>query len=667
MNPFTRRGLITFFILFVLAFVTAAARAEVTRVEITSRQDVLNGKAFGAVGAYEKLSGKVYFAVDPNNPHNKIIADLDKAPRNAQGKVEFSADLFILRPKDAARGNGVALFDVVNRGRKGVLGVFNRATGSLDPTAENEFGDGLLMREGYTIVAVGWEFDVRKEKEKDLIGLTVPIATDKGKPITGWISPWFLPNKASASYEYTAEYNTTAYPPLDPKNPDYRLTVREGWVAMQHLIPRGDWQFGKMENGQVVFNPDWLTVKGGFKAGMTYQLTYESKDPPVAGLGFAAIRDMASAIKNNSDAIVHVRYVYTYGASQVGRYQRQLVYDGFTTDEQGRPAIDALMIHTGGTSFGSFNERFALPNELGSFTQTVFPIRYEVTTDPVTGKKDGLSARIPAGQDPKIFFVDTGSEYWDRGRVAALRHISMDGLEDLPDPPNVRIFTLAGTKHGPGSWPPAENNLQPLKVNPNDYRWAQRALLEGLDKWTRQGVAPPPSRHPQLSDGTLVAQTDIKYPNLPAVQWPYHVPGGFRADLSGAFSVLPFIVPQVDSDGNDVGGIRLPEQAEPLGTYTDWAFRSEQSGAPNTLVAMAGSYIPFAKTRADRDKSHDPRMSVEERYGTRSEYIHRVEEAANRLVQERFLLQEDVKPIVEAAGQHWDWTMGPTSISQNRR
>jgi Alpha/beta hydrolase domain len=666
MNAFTQRGLVIFFILFVLAFATVAARAEVTRVEITSRQDVLNGKAFGSVGAYEKLSGKVYFAVDPNNPRNKIIADLGKAPRNAQGKVEFSADLFILRPKDAARGNGVALFDVVNRGRKGVLGVFNRATGSLDPTAENDFGDGLLMREGYTIVAVGWEFEVRKDREKNLIGLSVPIATDNGKPITGWTSPWFIPDKASASYEYTAEYNTNAYPPLDPKNPDYRLTVREGWVAMQHLIPRGDWQFGKMENGQVIFNPDWLTVKGGFKAGMTYQLTYESKDPPVAGLGFAAIRDMASAIKNNSDAIVHVRYVYTYGASQVGRYQRQLVYDGFTTDEQGRQAIDALMIHTGGTSFGSFNERFALPNELGSFTQTVFPIRYEVTTDPVTGKRDGLSARIPAGQDPKIFLVDTGSEYWDRGRVAALRHISMDGLEDLPDPPNVRIFTLAGTKHGPGSWPPADNNLQPLKVNPNDYRWAQRALLEGLDKWARQGVAPPSSRHPQLSDGTLVAQTDIKYPNLPAVRWPYHVPGGFRADLPGALSVLPFIVPQVDSDGNDIGGIRLPEQAVPLGTYTDWAFRSEQAGAPNTLVAMAGSYIPFAKTRVDRDKSHDPRLSVEERYGTRSEYMQRVEAAADRLVQERFLLQEDVKPIVEAAGQHWDWSMAPTSISQNR-
>jgi len=648
------------------ALAPSLLRAEMTRVEITSHQDVLNGKAFGSVGAYEKLVGKAYFAVDPKNPHDTIITDVDKAPRNAQGKVEFSADLFILRPKDPSHGNGVVLLDVVNRGRIGVLTAFNRAKGASDPTADADFGDGLLMREGYTIVAVGWEFEVPKARDKNLIGLQAPIATDNGKAITGWISPWFIPDKSSESYEYTTEYNTDVYPPLDPKNPAYRLTVREGWVATQHLIPREDWQFGRMENGQVSSNPNWLTVKGGIKAGQTYQLTYESKNPPVAGLGFAALRDTASAIKNNADAIVHAKLIYTYGASQVGRYQRQLVYEGFTADEQGRRAIDALFIHTGGTSFGSFNRRFSLPNELGSFTETVFPIRYEITTDPVTGKRDGLGARIPAGLEPKIFFVDSGSEYWDRGRVAALRHLSMDGLEDLPDPPNVRIFTLAGTKHGPGSWPPADSAMQPLKVNPNDYRWAQRALLVALDRWTRQGVEPPPSRHPLLSDGSLVAQRDIKYPNLQAVQWPVHVPGGYRADVPGVFSVLPFIVPQVDSDGNDLGGIRLPEQAVPLGTYTDWAFRSEQTGASDTLIAMAGSFIPFAKTRSDRDKSHDPRLSVEERYGTRTEYVRRVEEAAKKLVQERYLLQEDVAPIVAAAGQHWDWTMGSTTVSQSR-
>jgi hypothetical protein len=644
-----------------LALAPAMIHAEVVRVEISSRQDVLGGKAFGETGVYEKLVGKVYFAVAPENPHNRIIADIDKAPRNSQGKVEFSSDLFILKPKDAARGNGVLFFDVVNRGNKQLLSTFNHAKGSADPATEEEFGNGLLMRQGFTLVAVGWQFDVPKGKNR--IGFDAPVATDNGRPITGWVNPWFIPDKRSDSFEFASGYFSPAYPPVDPNNPAYRLTEREGFVAAPRLIPRQDWQFGRLVNGHVENNPNWVTLKGGFKAGQTYEVTYESQNPPVAGLGFAALRDLASALKYNSDAIVHGRYVYTYGASQTGRYQRHMIYEGFTTDEQGRQAINALFIQTGATGLGSFNERFAQPNELGSFTQTKFPIRYETTTDPTTGKRDGLGARVPAGQEPKIFLVDTGSEYWDRGRVSALRHLSLDGTEDLTDPPNVRVFMLAGTQHGSGTWPPRDNGGQLKSSNPNDYRWAQAGLLVALDRWVRQGVAPPPSRHPQLSDATLVAQSKIKYPNVRGVQWPFHVPGGYRADLPGPFSALPFIVPQVDSDGNDIGGIRLPEQAVPLGTYCDWAFRSEAIGAPDTLIAMAGSYIPFPRTRAEREKSGDPRLSIEERYTSRADYLHRVEEAANRLVAERYLLSEHVKPIVEDAGQHWDSIMKPTAIS----
>ena len=650
--------------LLALVVSTVALRAEVARIEISSRQDVLGGKAFGAVGAYEKLTGKVYFAVAPDNPHNRIIADIEKAARNAQGKVEFSADLFILKPKDPARANGVLFFDVVNRGNKALLATFNHAAGSPDPTTEAQFGNGLLMREGYTLVAVGWQFDVPKQKNR--IGFDAPIATDGGRPITGWVSPWFIPNKRAASYEYASGYFSPAYPPLDPGNPAYRLSEREGLASAPRLVPREDWQFGRVENGTVVFDPNWVTLKGGFRAGMTYQVTYESKDPPLAGLGFAAIRDLASALKYNPDALVHGRYAYTYGASQTGRFQRHMIYDGFTTDEQGRPAIDALFIQTGGTSNGSFNERFAQPNELGSFSQTRFPIRYEVTTDPITGSRDGLGARVPEGQEPKVFLVDTGSEYWDRGRVAALRHLSMDGTQDLPDPPNVRVYFLAGTQHGSGSWPPGDNGGQ-LRANPNDYRWAQAGLLVALDGWVRKGVAPPPGRHPLLSDGTLIAQTKIKYPSVPGVQWPVHVPGGYRADVAGFLSVLPFLVPQVDADGNDISGIRLPEQAVPLGTYCDWAFRSESIGAPDTLIAMAGSFIPFAKTRAEREKSGDPRLSIAERYSSRADYLRRVEEAADGLVKERYLLQEHVKPIVEAAGQHWDWMMTPQGGAASSR
>ena len=647
-----------------VAVAPAVISAEVARIEIAIREDVLGGKPFGAVGAYEKLAGRVYFAVAPETAQNRIIADIEKAPRNAQGKVEFSADLFILKPKEPARANGVLLFDVVNRGNKALLATFNHGVGSADPTTEAQFGDGLLMREGYTLVAVGWQFDVPKQKNR--IGFDAPIATEGGRPITGWVNPWFIPNKRSESYEFASGYFSPAYPPLDPDNPAYRLTEREGLASAPRLIPREDWQFGRVENGKLRFDPNWVTLKGGFGAGLTYQVTYESKDPPLAGLGFAAIRDLASALKYNSDALVHGRYAYTYGASQTGRFQRQVIYEGFTTDEHGRQAIDALFIQTGGTSLGSFNERFAQPNELGSFTQTKFPIRYEVTTDPLTGRRDGLGARVPAGQEPKVFLVDTGSEYWDRGRVAALRHLSMDGTKDLADPPNVRVYFLAGTQHGSGSWPPGDNGGQ-LRANPNDYRWAQAALLVALDGWVRKGVAPPPSRHPLLSDGTLIAQSKIQYPSVRSVKWPLHVPGGFRADVPGFLSVLPFLVPQVDKDGNDIGGIRLPEQAVPLGTYADWAFRSESIGAPDTLIAMAGSFIPFARTRAEREKSGDPRLSIAERYSGRADYLRRVEEAAKGLAQDRYLLREHVRPIVDAAGEHWDWMMSPKTSGANSR
>jgi hypothetical protein len=649
------------------ALAPAAVRAEVSRIEISGKQDVLGGKSFGTAGAYEKLTGKVYFAVDPNNAHNKIIADLDKAPRNAHGQVEFSADLFILQPKDTSRGNGAVLFDIPNRGGKSALSTFNRAKGSTDPTTEDEFGDGSLMRAGYTVVSIGWEFDI--PKKQGLVLLDAPVTTNDGKVITGWIDPepWFIPDKKVDSYNYASEYFTPAYPPLDPKNPTYRLTERSALVSFPRLISREDWQFGRVENGQVQPDPNWVTMKGGFKPGMVYQLAYESSNPPVAGVGFAAVRDLASAVKYNSDAIVHGKYVYTFGASQVGRWQRQMIYEGFTIDEQGRKAVDALFIQTGGTGLGSFNERWAQPDELGSYTQTKFPIRYETTTDPVTGKRDGLGARIPSGLEPTILEVDTESEYYDRGRVTSLRHISMDGSQDLPDPPNVRIFLLTGARHSSGSWPPAESGSQQLRVDPLDYRWAQRALLAALDNWVRVGVAPPPSLHPMLADHTAIPQNEIKFPNVPGVQWPYHVPGGMRNDLiAGPTSVLPFLLPRVDQDGNVISGLRLPEQSVPLGTYGGWAFRSESAGQSDTLVSMAGSYIPFAKTKAEREKTGDPRLSIEERYASRADYLKLVEDAANKLATQRYLLAEDVQPIVKAAGQHWDWTMSAAISNASR-
>lgn len=642
---------------FCVVLAATAAAAEVTRVEITSRADVLGGRAFGDAGPYETLSGTIHFAVDPANPHNRVVVDLDKAPRNAQGKVEFSSDIFIIRPKDTAKGNGVLLFDVVNRGNKSLLSVFSRGSRATTFTTEAEFGDAYLLKQGYTLVMVGWQFDITPGK--GLVGFSAPIATENGAPIKGWVRVPFIPDTAVASFQYAGGYNTATYLPVDVQDRSYRLTVREGTFAPARLISRDQWQFARADGSTTVPDPASVQLTSGFKPGLTYELAFETERPPVAGLGMAAIRDAASAFKYGSNQVAGGKLAYMYGASQTGRLIRQMIHEGFTIDEAGRKTFDAAFIQTGAVGFGSFNERFAQPNELGPFTQTKFPFLYRTTVDPITGREDGLGRLIPAGMEPKLFLVDSSSEYWDRGRVAAMRHTSMDGTEDIEDAPNVRVYQLAGTKHGAGSFPASDNGGQ-FKENTNDYRWAQRGLLAALDGWTRVGVEPPASTHPSLHDGTLVAHSGLRVPALPGLQPPTFVPGGYRADVPSPYSAMPFLLPKVDADGNEVSGIRLPIVSVPLATLTGWQFRSARIGAPSTLIAMAGAYIEFPKTKADRERTKDPRMSIVERYGTRAEYVKRVREAATRLAEQRFILVPDVQPIVDELGAQWDAVMGTT-------
>ena len=637
-------------ILLIVAPVTA--RAELVRVEITKRVDVLNGKAFGSVGPYEKLHGKAFFVVDPANPRNQVIADIDLAPRNRQGRVEFSADLFILKPKDVSRGNGVVFFDVINRGRFRLLTTFSAAEAADDPTTEAHFGDGSLLIQGFTLVAVGWQFDV----EDELIGLAAPIPTNNGQAIRGWLREWFIPNKPSESFNWTGGNATKGYLPVDLNAPHYRLTSREGFFTARRLIPREDWRFGRVVDGRFVADPDYLTLKTGFKPGLTYELAYESQNPPVAGVGLAAVRDMAAAMKYDPDSLAPAKYAYMYGSSQTGRMLRLIIHQGFTIDERGRKVFDAAFIKTGGGSIGRFNERFALVNSLGVFTETHFPFQYKVTTDPVTGKRDGLGARIPQGLEPKIFTFDTGSEYWDKGRLGALRHTSIDGAEDSPDAPNVRMYYIAGSRHGSGTVPATDGGGQ-FKNNTLDYDWAQRGLMAALDAWVREGKEPPPSRHPKLADGTLVPHHTLTFPPVPGVRWPTQVPGGYRWDVETPVSAMPFLLSQVNADGNEIGGLRLPEQEVPLATMTGWQFRSEQTGAPHTLIVNSGAYIPFPTTPAERQRTGDPRLSIEERYVNRAEYLAKVAQVANRLADERYVLRQDVPAMIEAAGKHWDWRM----------
>jgi Alpha/beta hydrolase domain len=616
---------------------TAATHAEVTRVEIASRVDVLGGKPFGPAGGYEKLVGKVYFSVDPAHTRNKPIVDIDKAPRDAAGHVTFSADLYVLAPKDAARGNGVALFDVVNRGRKNIIQYFNRAPQSQDPNAEADFGDGFLMRQGYTLVWVGWQFDI--PDRGGLMALQAPPTLDQGKPVTGRVSTSFTPNTNNPMYplDDMGRYaDTTHYPPVDPTSPGNTLTVRDGFLAEPKIVPRDQWQFARIKDGQVVPDISALYLKGGFEPGHVYELSYDATGAAVAGLGFAALRDMASAVKHQQAGPIGARYAYAFGPSQDGRFLREFLYEGFNADEQGQRAFDGVIAHIAGSARGKdFNSRFARPNGLAFYVASLFPYLDLDQHDPVTGKTDGVETHLTPDQRPKIFYTNSSGEYWGGGRAAALVHATLDSQEDVKLPDNVRVYLVAGTQHVPGGYLPSQGEGQ-QRPNGNEYSWALRALLVGLDRWVREGVEPPASAYPRLTDHTLVPESNIKFPAIPGVHSPLTIHAGYRADLEGSSSAhpLPLLVTQVDDDGNELSGIRLPNISVPLATYTGWSFRSPSIGQPDELLPLTGSFIPFPVTKQDREKAIDPRPSIEERYTGRDQYRTLVTDAATKLVRQ---------------------------------
>jgi hypothetical protein len=601
---------------------TATARAEVTKVEITSRADVLGGKAFGCAGSYEKLVGKVYYSVDPTHPRNAPIVDVDKAPRDALGRVTFSTDLYVLAPKDAARGNGVALFDVVNRGRKNVIQYFNRAPQSQDPSAEADFGDGFLMRQGYTLVWVGWQFDI--PARGGLMALQAPPTLDHGKPVTGRVSTSFTPNTNNTTYplDDMGRYaDTTHYPPVDPASPANTLTVGDGFLAEPKIVPRDQWQFARIKDGQAVPDISALYLKAGFEPGHVYELSYDATGAAVAGLGFAALRDMASAVKHQQAGPIGARYAYAFGPSQDGRFLREFLYEGFNADEQGQRAFDGVIAHIAGSARGKdFNSRFARPNGLAFYVASLFPYLDLDQHDPVTGKTDGVETHLTPDQRPKIFYTNSSGEYWGGGRAAALVHATLDSQDDVKLPDNVRVYLVAGTQHVPGGYLPSQGEGQ-QRPNGNEYSWALRALLVGLDRWVREGIEPPASAYPRLTDHTLVPESNIKFPAIPGVHSPLNIRPGYRADLEGPPSAhpLPLLVTQVDDDGNELSGIRLPNVSVPLATYTGWSFRSASIGQPDELLPLTGSFIPFPVTKQDREKAIDPRPSIGERYTGRDQ------------------------------------------------
>lgn len=602
-----------------------SAFAELTNVKVTARTVVADGQAFGSTGPYEKLIGRMEFALDPADPRNKAIVDLAYAARAADGKIHFESDFYVLRPVDAARGNGVMLFEIANRGNKLLLPLFNEAPASPDPTTPAHFGNGFLMREGYIIVWVGWEFDVAPA----LLKVDAPLVADAAAPAAGPLQVQFIVNQRQEGAVLT---DAPLYPPADPADAGATLTVRDRFGDPAQLIPRDAWRFATSAGAPR------LEVRDGFEPGRLYEVTYRPTGRRVAGVGLAAIRDAASAFRSRSDLPVAGRAAYVLGVSQSGRFLRDFLRDGFNADERGRRVFDAVWPHVAGAAGGSFNEPFATPISASAFVSTRPPFL------------DPLGKYTPE-QQPKIFYTNTSVEYWGQGRAAALAHTSSGKDAKLPD--NVRMYLLSGTQHVQSAFPPPRAATTQQLANPVPQREVMRALLRGLDGWVRRGSRPPESRYPRVDDKTLVPVAGLRFPPLPGVRDPKTASGPAQI-VSGKVVPFPFLVPQVDADGNEIGGIRVPDVSVPLATTTGWNFRAERVGNTGELLALAGSYIPFAATKAERQQG-DPRRSVEERYAGRDEYLQKIRAAAADLVKQKYLLEEDIELVLERAKAHWDY------------
>ena len=663
-----------FLLLGVLA-ATAPARSEVVRVEIASREPVLGGQSFGAYGPYEVVRGRLYFAFDPASPMNARIVDLHRAPRNSAGQVEAWTTFVALKPTSPDSARGIVLVEVSNRGAKFSPPYFNRAaSASLEPNDPDAFGDALLMRLGLTVIWIGWQFDV--PDRPGVLRLHVPRARHlDGSPIMGLVrSDWTVDSPAASLA--LAHRDHRAYPVANPKDPANILTVRDAREAPRRVISRDRWHFARLKGSRRVPDATHIVLDGGFEAGKIYELVYRSHDPAVVGLGLAAIRDVISYAKHDKTSIFPAQLGLAAGVSQTGRFLRHFLYQGFNTDEQGRPAYDGLMIITAGAGRGSFNHRFAQPSRDGHrysaffYPTDLFPFTSATQFDSLQWRSDGLLAHLAdTAHAPRTFYINTGYEYW--GRAASTIHTTPDGTADVAPLPHERIYHLASAQHFVGAFPEADDRLRnapAYRSNPLEFSGNYRALLVRLVDWVETDTAPPPSAYPTRTDGTLVPPREVAFPDIPGVAFPQTIHVAYRADYGPRWSEgiidvqpprlgpsFPSLVAQVDSLGNERGGVRNVELRAPLATYTPWSLRTGYAGNPNELADFVGTVIPLPRTEAERQASGDPRPAIATLYDSRQAYLNQVRRELHDLIRSGFLLTDDLHHVLQHAGRTWDW------------
>jgi alpha/beta hydrolase family protein len=647
-----------------LLLLAASANAQVTRLEITTRTPVAGGP-FGRAGAYENIRGRIYGEVDPADRRNRIIQDLDLAPRNQRGKVEYVATFALMKPVDAANASGVLLYSVVNRGD----------------------GDASASRDGHISLVSGWQGDVGPTAVNQTI--RVPVARNAdGSPVTGPVLARFsdVPAGTTTMPLRIGSLGTASYPPvtLDPSSA--RLTFHasetvDGQTSGGGAVASADWAFADCRSTSFPGTPDptRICLRQGFDPARIYELVYTAKDPLVLGVGLAATRDIVSFFRHakadstgtpNPIAGVVTHSVAT-GTSQAGNFLKTFVHLGFNEDLEGRIVWDGLFPFIAARQT-PMNFRFAAPGGAANLDEPgsepiLWWSRYN---DVVRGRGTGsLLDRCNATRTcPKVIEAFGSTEFWGLRMSPGL--VGTDAAKDIPLPDNVRRYYMPGTTHGGGRG--GFTRTQPvigrceLPQNPNPMADTTRALIAALVDWVVKGTVPPPSRYPTLAEGLLVppdvtAETYRTIPGLHPVGvnpvLVYDFGDSFLAnDLSGVISKqpptitrrLPTLVPRVNSDGNETAGVASVLHQAPLGTYLGWNVQSA-GVSKGQICGFTGGYIPFAVTKTERVAAGDPRLSLEERYGNQEGYLCVVRRAANDLVRSRFLLREDADRTIAAA------------------
>jgi len=652
-----------------------AAEARLTRIS-AGPATVIDLSAFGATGPYLKIAGTFEGELDPANPRHAVIADIDLAPQ-VGGKVRYTSTFFILRPADLSKGNGKLFYDFGNRGSKRILQWFNDGTATNDPSTAEHFGNGFLMRQGYIVALNGYAGNLTPAP--NLLTVDLPIAVNPdGTSIKGKFAAETIASASTTgiTLPYTAD-------PISPTNGVLRRRERQTddseVLTGQNEIITG-WAYNA--TGRRVNFPAGHQVKPGW----VYEFVYTAKDPKVMGMGHAVTRDFLSFLKHgfaddfgNLNPVAMpggIRAIYSWGRSNGGRNQRDLLRWGFNEDENGRIVIDGMMPYaTGSGGHVWTNFRFSDPgassrkHERHFAHEPEFPHTFPEMTDPLTGQTDSILMRCLASDTcPKVFNIDGGNEYWNKS--SSLNHTDAFGrdldIEKLAR--NIRLYYIASTDHNTefDEGPESVAACQQL-TNPNYNGPVFRALSVALDRWVTRGIHPPKSEVPLSRDGTLVAPERVNFPSIPATHYAgwsallasHYTPKVMNRNAPLDFSVVPpevipglgeytVLVPQVDADGNDIAGIRLPYIEVPLATHTGWSLLFEGAGFPDSC-GQHGQFFPFANTKAERVAAGDPRPSIAERYKDHKKYVMEVARAAKKLVKKGFLLQEDEDRIVERA------------------